>query len=98
MVTELKDVDISNDPTLVELAEEVRRSGESRALTRNGERLAVLVPVDSGEKRRRKPERKVRDVAAFLSTAGGWAHEDTEKMKADNYESRRISTRPAPDL
>jgi len=98
MTTELKDVDISNDPRLIELAEEVRRSGEGRALTRNGERVAVLMPARPVAKRKPRRKRTPDDIAAFLSSAGSWAHEDTDKLLEGFRESRRISTRPAPEL
>ncbi len=98
MTAELKEIDISGDPVLIELAEEVRRSGEGRALTRNGERVAVLMPAKAVAKRKPKRKRTPEDIAAFLSSAGSWAHEDTDKLIADIYESRRISTRPAPHL
>jgi hypothetical protein len=98
MTAELRDVDIGNNPSLLKLAEEVRRSGEGRALTRNGERVAVLLPLEVVEEHKPRRKRTPEDIAAFRSSAGSWAHEDTDKLLEDIHESRRISTRPAPEL
>ncbi len=47
-----KPIDISNDPELLKLAEEVHTTHEPRILRRDDEDLAVLMPA--GPKRRRK--------------------------------------------
>lgn len=38
------------------------------------------------------------DYEAFLASAGGWKDVDTEKLKRDIAESRRLSTRTPVDL
>jgi hypothetical protein len=51
---ELVPHDITGAPDMVELAEEVARTGAARVLTRDGEALAIVSPVPN--KRRRRPE------------------------------------------
>ncbi len=94
-------IDISADPTLMRLAEEVATSGTPRVLRRDGEDVAVLMPV-----RGRSPLRRVRrrtkthaDHEAFLASAGAWADlVDTEQLKADIAASRAGSSRPPIEL
>ena len=93
-------VDISADSSLRQLAEEVATSGQPRLLHRDGEAVAVLMPV-----RRRLPVRRVRrprteaDHHAFLASAGAWADlVDTEQLKADIAASRAVSSRPPIEL
>ena len=54
MARELVPHDITGAPDMVELAEEVARTGAARVLTRDGEALAIVSPVPN--KRRRRPE------------------------------------------
>ncbi|MSP12913.1 MAG: hypothetical protein EXR62_08140 [Chloroflexi bacterium] len=50
-------------------------------------------------KKARRHRRTEADHAAFLASAGGWKDlVDTEKLKVDIYESRRISSRPPVEL
>ncbi len=94
-------IDISADPTLMRLAEEVATSGTPRVLRRDGEDVAVLMPVRS-----RRPLRRLRrgvkteaDHAAFLASAGAWADlVNTDQLKADIAASRAASSRPPIEL
>ena len=91
-----KPIDISNDPELLKLAEEVHSSHTPRILRRNDEDLALLVPVKPKRKRKGKTE---KDLEAFRASAGGWKDlVDTDKLIADIYESRRHSFRPPVEL
>jgi hypothetical protein len=47
-----KPIDISNDPELLKLAEEVYTTHEPRILRRDDEDLAVLMPVKPKRKRK----------------------------------------------
>jgi hypothetical protein len=99
MAEHMKTIDISDAPELLQLAEEVHRSHESRLLRREGEDLAVVVPLPRpAAKRRRGREKTDADYEAFRSAAGGWKDLDTDKLIKDIYESRRISTRAPIDL
>ena len=51
-----KPIDISNDPELLKLAEEVHSSHTPRILRRNDEDLALLVPVKPKRKRKGKTD------------------------------------------
>ena len=97
MAKELKAIDISNAPELLRLAEEVRSSREPRVLRRASEDIAVLAPV--APRRRSSRKRTKADYEAFLASAGGWKELiDTDRFLADNYESRRLSSRPPIEL
>jgi len=103
MVRELERTEINEIADLARLVDEVRASGRPRALTRNGEAVAEIRPVAprKAAARSRGPKRKPRtaaDIEAFLSSAGSWADEDTEKLKAGFRESRAIPPRPMVEL
>lgn len=96
-VAEATPIDITNSPELARLAEEVRASRQPRSLQRNGETIAVVMPVAS--KRTRRRAKTAADEEAFLASAGSWQGlVDGEQLKRDFAESRRIPPRPAPDL
>ena len=60
---------------------------------------AVVKPRESVKTKRRRRPKTEADYEAFLASAGGWKDlVDTEKLKADIYESRRISSRPPVEL
>ena len=89
-----KVIDVSDAPELLRLAEEVHSTHEPRILQRDGEDLALLVPVGRiGARRRRKP-RTSADEEALRSAAGSWPDVDTDRLIADIYDSRRRSIRP----
>lgn len=96
MTGELASFDLKDAPELARLAREVRSSKRPVRLTDGGETVAVLVP--NPKPRRRTRAATAEDDAAFLASAGGWKDLDLEQFERDNAESRRISTRSAPDL
>lgn len=96
MARELAPIDVTNDPELLRLAEEVRHSGAPRLLRRGDEDLAVLAPV-GGVTRRTTRKAKTytkADDDAFLASAGAWADFDLEAFLKQNEESRRLSRLP----
>jgi hypothetical protein len=99
MAEHAKEIDISGMPELLRLVEEVRASNEPRLLTRDHERLAVVMPVSvrprSAVVGRRRP-RRTSKPSVPPPVAGGVV--DVDKLVKDIYESRRISTRPPVDL
>lgn len=93
MAEHSKSIDISDVPEILRLAEEVRRAGEPRILQRDGEDLAMVVPLPPAGKRiLKKPN--AEDYAAFHRAAGSWADIDTDTLIDDLYRARREGTRP----
>jgi hypothetical protein len=96
-------IDISNNPDLLRIAEEMRRRNTSTVLRNGNEDVAIMTPVADAAKRttRGSPIKKksAAAMAIFLSSAGGWKDlVDTNKLKADIYERRRLPIRPRPEL
>lgn len=92
-------VDITDLPELVRLAESVRAAGRPRVLRKDGEDVAVLVPLTA----ERRPRRRLRTPSAenlktFMSSAGGWKDVDTDKLIAGIYADRDLGSRPPVDL
>jgi hypothetical protein len=80
-------VDVTHSPEVRRLAEEVRATNTPRLLRRDGEDIAVIVPL------RRRPSRRAKtaaDYEAFCAAAGGWKNVDTDAFLRDNYASRAI--------
>ncbi len=93
MAEQPKSIDISDVPDILRLAEEVRRAGEPRVLRRDGEDLAMVVPMPRPRRTRlKKPT--AADYAAFRSAAGSWADIDTDTLIEDIYRARGGGTRP----
>lgn len=95
MPENVKPLDISSTPELLQIAAEVRRTNTPRLLKRGSEPLAKLVPI----KPRKPRTRTTADHEAFLASAGGWKGiVDADRFLADNDESRRLSSRPPVEL
>jgi hypothetical protein len=92
-------IDISSLPDLVKIAEEVKATKTPRVLKKADETVAILMPVGTATKPKKKRAKTQADYEAFKSAAGGWKGlVDTEQLKRDIYESRKISTRPPIEL
>lgn len=95
MARQMIPVDITHAPEVLRLAEEVRTSKTPRVLRRNGEEIAVVMPLSAARKRARTAKTFTKaDDEAFLAAAGGWKDFDLDKFLEDNEESRRMSSRP----
>jgi len=70
MARTLKHVDISDKPDLAQIAEEVRASQGPRALCRDGEDIAVVVPVKVAAKRLSPAQPVTRDLHHSKTTTG----------------------------
>ncbi len=91
-------IDITHMHDLVKIAEEVEATKTPRELRRENKTVAVIMPARSATARKKREKTKA-DYDAFKSAAGGWKDlVDTEKLKKDIYESRKVSTRPSIDL
>jgi hypothetical protein len=99
MARALPAIDVEDSPELERLVEELQVSGEPVVLRRDGEPVAVVLSPDWRSDRERGRELSEAERRAFLTTAGGWKGLlDVDRFIEDNYESRRISTRPPVDL
>lgn len=86
-----------NDP--VSVLNRVMKENETVVVEKENGVGAVVSPVGLTKIRRRRRPKTEADYEAFLASAGGWKDlVDTEKLKADIYESRRISSRPPVEL
>ena len=96
MVKDFTPIDISDLPDLVRLAEGVRTSKTPRLLRRDGEDLALLMPLAPRRRARRALSHEDRE--AFLASAGSWRDVDVDAFLAQNAASRRRSSRPPVEL
>ena len=62
MQKQITAIDISHNPELLKLAEEVQASQEPRVLTRGQERLAIIAPAMAGTAARTAPKRAGRNA------------------------------------
>ena len=96
MHTHVTPIDISNNPELMRLAEEVARTKKPRELMRDKETVAILMPATTKQTPRKTRTKTKADYAAFRSAAGGWNDVDTDQLMADIYADRRRSNSRPP--
>ncbi len=72
----------------------MRESGEPRVLRREGEAIAVLMPLGARLDHGPGWVKTTADRGTYLASAGGWTGVDVDQFLKDSYESRRLSTRP----
>jgi hypothetical protein len=96
MDAEVKPVDVTDSAELLELAEEVRRSGVGLLLVRGVEELALLTPVSPGQEARpRWPAGEQRDALLNIIGIGesseptDVAHDEQESLAEAYAPSRR---------
>ena len=88
-------LDITNDPALLRLAEEVRASNTPRVLGRDREPLVVVRPVPRRRSRRRP---SAEDIAATLSSAGAWEGLVAAEELKQQIKEARSDHRPPVEL
>ncbi|MGH2534609.1 MAG: hypothetical protein ACRDJW_20285 [Thermomicrobiales bacterium] len=98
MAATSKVIDVEEIPELDRVAQEVSGTGESLLLRKKGRNLAVIHPADWIHSAGSKRIKTAADLAAFLRTAGGWKLVDTDRLKKDIQESRKLQTRPPVEL
>jgi hypothetical protein len=98
MAEDHQTMDISNNPDLLRLVEEVRRSNSPLVLRQDDQEIAVILPLANGKPRRGKRAKTQADYEAFLAAAGSWKDVDVEAFKAYIRERRDASSRPPVDL
>ena len=96
MVKELRHVDVSGNPELRRLAEEVALSGKPVVLADGGRDLATVSPAKRSSRAMiQKPSKA--DVKASREAAGSWVDVDVEDFMRYVYEGRQ-SSKPPVDL
>ncbi len=98
MAQERDILDITHNPELLRVAEEVRRSNTPRVLRVADEDVAVVVPVADRPKRRGKRLKTEADYQAFLASAGSWADVDVDEFHRYLRERRDAGDRPPVEL
>ncbi len=93
MTEDMLVVDISYEPNLVYLAEEVQLTQTGRLLRRNGEDIALLLPVPAKQQRNQQTKTQA-DREAFHRAAGSWQDADTEQLLAEMRESCQSVSSP----
>ena len=78
-------IDISNNPELVRIAEEVRTTKTPRVLKKDNETVAVLVPAEPTKKQQWEHIRE---------TFGSWNDVDADAMISNIYRAREEGSRP----
>jgi hypothetical protein len=96
-MSHLTPIDITTNPELLRIVEEVTTTKTPRELKRDNKIIAVIMPVKKTSAKKKRENTKA-DYEAFKSAAGSWKDMDVEKFKADIYESRKLSTRPPVKL
>jgi ABC-type metal ion transport system substrate-binding protein len=92
-------IDISANPELLRIAEEVAATKTPRELKRDNQTVAVIMPASKASAPKKRRVKTKADYEAFKSAAGSWKGLiDVEQFKKDIYESRKISTRPPVKL
>ena len=98
MAQERDTLDISHNPDLLRLAEEVRRSNTPRVLRADNEDVAVVMPVADHPKKKGKRAKTDADYQAFLDSAGSWDDVDVDEFKRYIRERRDAGNRPPVEL
>lgn len=79
---------------LARILDRVVNDNEAVVVEKDDEPVVIVKPARPSKARAFR-KKTAEDYEAFLSSAGGWRDlVDTEKLKADITESRKISTRP----
>ncbi len=89
MSSNFASIDISHNPDLLRLAEEVKTTRTPRELKRNSKTVAILMPPEAKATPRKIRAKTKADYKAFRSAAGGWKDVDTDRPLKDIYADRR---------
>jgi hypothetical protein len=106
VVSEVQSIELADIDDLAALVDDVRRSGRSRILRRDGEDVAVLMPAGNEANRRSRSTRRAqptvaevkRSQAGIKAAIGSWKDVDADTLKDELRSQRNIATRPSVDL
>jgi hypothetical protein len=91
MSTHSTPIDISNNPQLLRLAEEVEATNKPRLLKRDNTPIALLTPV----KKKPSSQAKRKAIKETLALAGAWGDRDWNEVEAE-LDRIRHSSKPTP--
>jgi len=91
MTTDTIPVDISENPELLRLAEEVEATNTPRLLKRDNTPLALITPV----KKQQSSQAKSKAIKEALALAGAWGDRDWNEVEAE-LDRIRHSSKPTP--
>ena len=86
-------IEISNNPELLRLAEEVEATKKPRLLKRDNIPVALLTPV----KKKQSSQAKSKAMKETLALAGAWGDRDWNEVEAE-LDRIRHSSKPTPPL
>lgn len=97
MPQEREPIDISNNPDLLLIVEEIRQRNTSAVLRNGTEDVAVVTLIADGARQKRTKRKKTEaDHDAFVQAAGSWKGLiDAEAFKAYISERRKTKNRPS---
>ena len=101
MSTNLTSIDITTltPSDLFRIVEEVKITKTPRILKRDQEPVAMLMPVGTAGKSKKRRELTKANYEAFRSAAGGWRDVDTDRLLKNIYaDRRRTNARPPVKL
>lgn len=97
MARAIDTIDVTDTPELRRIAEEVRATREPVVLRTGDEDIAIVVPIEPGDRGRWRSTTEADDIASRASF-GGWSDiVDADQLKREIAEARG-SDRPVPDL
>ena len=89
MSTDTIPIEISNNPELLHLAEEVEATNKPRLLKRDNTPVALLTPV----KKKQSLQAKRKAIKETLALAGAWGDRDWNEVEAE-LDRIRHSSKP----
>ncbi len=91
MAADTTPIDISKNPELLRLAEEVEATNKPRLLKRDDTPIALLSPV----KKKQSSQAKSKAIKEALALAGAWGDRDWNEVE-DELDRIRHSSKPTP--
>lgn len=91
MVAERRTMDVDDKPDLIRLVEQVQDADQRHVLRRNGQDVAVVIPLRRGSRHRRGKVMSAADRDAFIAAAGSWSDIDVDQLLDDIYADRDLN-------
>jgi hypothetical protein len=91
MTVDTTPIEISNNPELLRLAEEVEATNKPRLLKRDNVPVALLTPV----KKKQTSQAKIKAINEALPLAGAWGDRDWNEVETE-LDRIRHRSKPTP--